>query len=286
MIKLGLNTWLWACYFDESNLSCIDTAYELGAEAIDLCVNDPFKFPAEAVAERLAKYDMDVIVTTAMPTHVNAISADPAEREAALTFVKKLLDVAEIVHAPLIGGVNYCGSGAHTGHARTQEEIDRAAAYLKEACAYAAAKGITIAMEPVKRFETHFLNTAQQALELIDLVGAPNLKVHLDTFHMNIEEASIPGAIRSCGDKLAYLHLVENNRDTPGRGHIPWTEVFEALKEIGFEGAGCIETFNPQEFEITSSMTYLTRKFAETPEELSKIGLEFLKKVRAHVYGA
>lgn len=285
MIKLGLNTWLWAVTFGEEDLYCIDEIARLGAEAIDLSVNDPFHFPAAKAAEKLKQYDMEVIVTTAMSKEYNAISPDPKEREAALVYMKKLLDVAHEVGAKIVGGVNYVGSGYHTGKPRTQQEIDWDVEYLKQASEYAAQYGITIALEAIKRFESHFLNRAEQALELIDLVGADNIKVHLDTFHMNIEEDDIPGAIRLCGDKLAYMHLVDSNRGTPGMGHIPWLEVFKALKDIDYHGAGCVETFNPQRLDEIAPLTYLTRRFADTPEELAEQGLRYLKAARTMVYG-
>ncbi len=286
MIRLGVNTWLWANRFEERHLYCVDNAIQMGAEAIDFSVNDPYSFPMEKTAEKLEGSGLSVVVTTAMPTHCNPISPDLWERRAAADYMHRLIDIAAALKAPVVGGVNYVGSGYHSGAPRSKQEVSLAADYLKEACAYAAQFGICIAMEPVKRFETHFLNTAQQALELIDVTGADNLKVHLDTFHMNIEEASIPGAIRMCGSKLAHLHLVENNRDTPGKGHIPWKEVFEALKDISFEGAGVIETFNPQTLEETGPLTYLMRRFADTPEELASDGLKFLKGIRAEVFGA
>ena len=283
MIKLGLNTWLWANKFETRHLFCIDKVAELGAEAIDLSVNDPFHFPTAEVRERVKQYDMDVIVTTAMPRECNAISPAPAEREAALTYMKRLLDIAGELEAGIVGGVNYVGSGYHTGKPRTQQEIELDVEYLQKASEYASQYGVTIALEAVKRFETHFLNTAAQALDLIERTGKENIKGHLDTFHMNIEEADIPGAIELCGDKLAYRHLVDSNRGTPGMGHIPWVDVFKALKKIGYEGCGCIETFNPETLDETAPLTYLTRKFADTPEELAQKGLTFLKAVRTMV---
>ena len=285
MIRLGVNTWLWANRFEEKHLFCIDRAKELGAEAVDFSVNDPYSFPVGAAAAKMEGTGMASIVTTAMAGHCNAISPEAWERKAARDYMHRLIDIAAEMKSPLVGGVTYAGSGYHSGKERSPEEIARAVEYLKDAAQYAAQFGIDVCMEPVKRFETHFLNTAQQALELIELTGAPNVKVHLDTFHMNIEEASIPEAIRSCGDKLAYLHFVENNRDTPGRGHIPWKEIFEALRDIGFDGAGCIETFNPQTLEETGPLTYLMRRFADTPEELAQEGLTFLKGIRREVCG-
>ncbi len=284
MIKLGLNTWLWAVTFGEKDLYCIDKIAKLGAEAIDFSVNDPFSFPVEKAKEKLDQYNMTPIVTTAMAKPYNAISPDTKERESALTYMKKLLDVAHYMGADIVGGVNYVASGYLTGKPRTRQEIDWDVEYLKMASDYAAKYGITIALEAIKRFESHFLNRAEQALELIDLVGADNIKVHLDTFHMNIEEDDIPGAIRLCGDKLAYMHLVDSNRGTPGMGHIPWVDVFKALKDINYEGTGCVETFNPQLLDEVAPLTYLTRRFADTPEELAEKGLRYLKAVRTMIY--
>lgn len=282
-MKLGLNTWLWAYRFETRHLFCIEQAQELGAEVLDFSVADPFQFPTKEVAQAMAHTSMDAVVTTAMSGRYNAISPDPAERKAALDFMKRLIDIAAELNAPLVGGVTYAASGYHTGHPRTQQEIAWCTEYLHAACQYAAPYHVTIALEPVKRFETHFLNTAAQALDLIELVHMPNLKVHLDTFHMNIEESSIPNAVRLCGDKLAYLHLVENNRGTPGMGHIPWIELFTTLKESNFQGAGCIETFNPETLDETAPLTYLTRKFADTPQELAEQGLKYLKTIRTLV---
>ena len=285
MVRLGVDTWLWANRFEERHVFCIDNAKELGAETIDFSVNDPYGFPVDLVAQKMKGSGMTAVVSTAMPTHCNAISDDAWERKAAADYLHRLIEIAADLDSPIVGGVNYTGSGYLKGRPRTEEEVDRAVQYLREAAAFAAPLGVSIAMEPVKRFESHFMNTAAQALELIDAAGVDNLKVHLDTFHMNIEEANIPDAIRSCGKRLAHLHFVENNRDTPGRGHIPWKEVFQALKDIDFDGAGCIETFNPQTLDETGPLTFLTRRYADTPEELVTIGLSFLKKVRTEVYG-
>lgn len=286
MIKLGLDTWLWADTFTEEHIFCIRRACELGAEALDISINDPFIFPAEKVRKEVEQCPgMEIITSTAMPEPYNAISPNPEERWKALGFMKKLIDVSAVVGSGIIGGVNYAASGYHTGKPRTQQEMEWSADYLRKAAEYAEQYHITIALEPVKRFESHFLNTAADALELLKLVDRPNLKVQLDTFHMNIEEADFSEAIESCGNELVHMHLVDSNRGAPGMGHVPWLEVFKALKKIGYEGAGCIETFNPQTLERTCSGTYLTRKFADTPEELAKRGLDYLRHVRAMVYG-
>lgn len=286
MIRLGVDTWLWTSVFSERDIPCIDRAHDAGAEMIDLSINDPFRFPVEEVADRLSRYDMQAVVTTAMSEKYNAISPDPLVREDAYVYMTRLIDIAHELGAGIVGGVTYAGSGYHTGKPRTKMEIEWCARYLEKAAEYAAQYDIDIALEPVKRFESHFLNTAEQAMELIQIVGRPNIKIHLDTFHMNIEEADIPAAIELSGDRLVHLHFVENNRDIPGRGHIPWVDIFKTLKKMNYQGAGCIETFNPETLEKTAPLTYLTRRFADTPDELASKGLVFLKAVRTMVYGS
>ena len=285
MFKLGVDTWLWASTFEERHLSCIDEAERLGAEAIDFSINAPFQFPAEGAAKRMKDSPMMAITSTALPMSCNPISPAKMERDAALDFMKRMVDITAMMGAKITGGVNHSASGYHSGKLRSQQEIDWAAEYLRRLTEYAGPIGVTIAMEPVKRFESHFMNTARQALEMIDLVGADNLKVHLDTFHMNIEEADFAQAILACGDKLAHMHLVDSNRGAPGMGHVPWIEIMKALKAIDYKGAGCIETFNPETLDETCTMTYLTRRFARTSAELVKSGIKYLRAIETVVYG-
>jgi D-psicose/D-tagatose/L-ribulose 3-epimerase len=285
MFKLGVDTWLWTSVFEEEHLYCIDEAERLGANAIDFSINDPWKFPTKKATERMKDSGMTVITSTALPLSYNPISPEKTERDAALEFMKRLVDITAMLGANVTGGVNHSASGYHSGKPRSEQELDWCAEYLRKLTDYARPNGIDIAMEPVKRFESHFINTAAQALDMIERVGAYNLKVHLDTFHMNIEEADFTEAILACGDKLVHLHLADSNRGAPGMGHVPWLDVFKALKKIGYTGAGCIETFNPETLDETGKMTYLTRRFAKTPRELVQSGFRYLNAVGTITYG-
>lgn len=285
MLRLGLDTWLWASTFGEQHLYCIEEAKALGAQVIDFSINDPFCFPTDQAADLVRKNEIECLTSTALPLRCNPISSEPSERAAALSFMKKLVDITAQLGGKVTAGVNYAASGYLTGRPRVEEEIQRAAQHLRSVAEYARKYGIVVAVEPVKRFESHFLNTAGQALELLQIVDMPNVKVHLDTFHMNIEEASLPDAIAACGDKLAHMHLVDSNRGAPGMGHIPWVEIFKVLKQINYQGTACIETFNPETLEETCQLTYLTRKFAETPRDLAIRGLRYLRAVETMVFG-
>ncbi len=279
MIKIGLDTWLWARTFTEQHLYCIKKIKELGAEVIDFSINDPNVFPTAKAARIVKECGLEVVTSTAMPLECNPISPDKNIRLKALDYMKRLIDITAGLEAKITGGVNYAASGYHTGKPRTQDELKWSAQYMQEVAAYASRYGITIAIEAVKRFESHLINTAGQALDYLKMVGFANVKVHLDTFHMNIEEADIPEAIEKCKDKLAYLHFADSNRGAPGMGHVPWVEVYKALDKINYNGLACIETFNPRTLEETCSLTYLNRKFADTPEELAKKGLEYLRAI-------
>ena len=121
MLRLGVNTWLWANRFEERHLYCIDNAARMGAEVMDFSVNDPYSFPVDAVAEKMAGTGMEAVVTTALPTHCNPISPEAWERKAAADYMRRLIDIAAKLKAPLVGGVTYAGSGYHSGKIRTQE---------------------------------------------------------------------------------------------------------------------------------------------------------------------
>ena len=136
-----------------------------------------------------------------------------------------------------------------------------------------------IAVEPVNRFETHFLNIAEDAVAYCKDVGSGNMRVHLDCFHMIREETSFAGAVATCGkDYLGYVHVCESNRGIPGTGLVPWKEFFKALDEIGYEGYVSIESFDPG-FEELSANCAIWRKFADSGEQLAIEGLKNLKTI-------
>ena len=141
---------------------------------------------------------------------------------------------------------------------------------------------LIIGLEPLNRFESHFINVAADAVRFIDEVGMPNVKVHLDTFHMIREEDNIVEAMRTTGRHLGYFHACENQRGIPGTGLVPWKDVFRTFKEIGYDGCVTIESFDPS-MEKVAKLCCIWRKLADSPEQLATQGLQFLKRVKAEV---
>ena len=149
--------------------------------------------------------------------------------------------------------------------------------HLRHLADYAGERGITLAVEPLNRFETDFLNTCEQALELVDAVGSPAVKVHLDTFHMNIEQKDQGAAIRKAGKLLGHFHACGSDRGTPGNDHIDWKPIAAALKAVGYKGDVVIESFTT-DVKVIAKAAAIWRRMEPTRNEIAVKGLKFLKK--------
>ncbi|MEI6158113.1 MAG: sugar phosphate isomerase/epimerase family protein, partial [Atribacterota bacterium] len=216
----------------------------------------------------------------------NLISPDPAVRKRGVDIMKKMVDINVELGSKIIGGVSYAAWGYLSGKPRTEQEWAWSIAGMKEIAQYAQEKGeMVIAVEPVNRFETHFLNIAEDGVRYCQEVGFDNVKVHLDSFHMIQEETSFREAVETCGKKyLGYVHVCESNRGIPGTGLVPWKEFFVALKDIGYTSPLVIESFDPS-FEELNRNCAIWRKLAESGEVLAIEGLKNLKRIAQEVDG-
>ena len=149
---------------------------------------------------------------------------------------------------------------------------------LKTLCKYAEKCGKQICLEPLNRFETDFINTCDQALRMIKAVGSPALRLHLDTFHMNIEEKNQAAAIRKAGRLLGHFHACGSDRGTPGNDHIDWKPIAKALKDVGYNGDVVIESFTT-DVKVIARAAAIWRRMEPTRDEIAVKGIKFLKKV-------
>lgn len=280
MFKFGVASLIWTEDFTIKDLPLIDKAKSLGFSVLDINVAHPEKFPTEAVRDRVKEAGVEVVTTIGLPKESNLIDTNLAVRRNGIDTLKKLVDINIEIGSKILGGVIYASWGYITGRARTEDEWNWSVESMREVARYAENKGnITLAVEPVNRFETHFLNIAEDAVRYCKEVGIGNLKVHLDSFHMIREELGFTEAVETCGKKyLGYVHVCENNRGIPGTGLVPWRKFFTALKKIGYSGPLVIESFDPG-FEELNRLCAIWRKFAETGEELAIEGLRNLKEI-------
>jgi len=284
MFKFGVDTFIWSEAFSEKDLWVIPKAKELGFEVLDISISKPDRFPTQLVKDKIKETGLEVVTTTTLNKETNLISSDPIIRKNGIQFMKKMVDINLELGSRIIGGVVYAAWGYLSGKPRTQQEWDWSVASMKEIAQYAQDKSqIAICVEPVNRFETHFLNIADDAVRYCQEVGFDNVKVHLDSFHMIREETSFREAVKTCGKKyLGYVHVCENNRGIPGTGLVPWKEFFLALKEINYTGPLVIESFDPS-FEELNRQCAIWRKLAESGEELAVQGLKHLRAVAKEI---
>ena len=280
MFRFGVASLIWTEDFTEKDLPLIEKARELGFDVLDINVAHPERFPAEKVSEKIKEVGIEVVTTIGMPQDSNIIHPDPAVRKQGLNTLKKMVDINVEIGSKIIAGVIYASWGYITGKPRTEEEWKWSIENMREAGEYAKSKGdIILAVEPVNRFETHFINIAEDAVKYCKDVGTGNMKVLLDAFHMIREEMSFTDAVNVCGKEyLGYVHVCENNRGIPGTGLVPWREVFTALKNIDYDGPLSIESFDPG-FEELNRLCAIWRNFADTGEQLAVHGLENLKEI-------
>ena len=170
----------------------------------------------------------------------------------------------------------YAGLGVITGSRRTEKEWKWAVKGLRAVASHAQKRDVCLCLEPLNRFETYFLNTLEDAARLVHGVGAPNVKIHFDTFHSNIEEKHPAEALRAVAKDVGHVHLSENDRGIPGTGHVDWKGILKVLKEIGYDGWLTIESFARPEPALATAAS-IWRDLAPSGDDLARQGLQFTK---------
>ncbi len=200
--------------------------------------------------------------------------------DVALAFMKPAFEVSRAVGSAALSGVTYGTLGYTTGRGPTAHEIDGICRYLENAAKLAAEHGLKLGIEPCNRYETHLMNRGLDAARIIERVGADNLFIHLDTYHMNIEEESFAAGFRDAAPYLGYVHVSEANRGVPGRGMLKWQEAMKAMVDIGYAGALTLESMNHVDKDIAAGLA-VWRPVADTPADVIEVGLPFLKQTAA-----
>jgi D-psicose/D-tagatose/L-ribulose 3-epimerase len=281
-MKFGVNTWVWTAPLTEKELEEIAPAVaKMGFDHIEIPMDDPKDLDFAKCKQIIEGAGIDsVSFCAAMGPDRDLIDPDPQVRQNGVDYLKASMDGLAIV-----GGTNFVGpfySAVGRTWQQTAEEreddMQILVEILRDLSDYAAERGIVLGVEPLNRFETSFMTTAEQVIELVDRVNHPACKIMLDTFHMNIEEDSLGDAIRAVGPRLIQVHSNENNRGTPGKGHVPWQEVAQALKDIGFDGVLVIESFTNKVKSIARAAA-IWRPLAPSQDALAADGVTFLKEL-------
>jgi len=278
-MKFGVHLFTFVTRIDSGVLKVLPRLRELGFDGceIPLLAEQIERIDLDGLRAMLDDLGLFRVAGTGIPEHLSTVSEDPGVRRQGIRFLKRCVDAAARLGAELLTGALYAPFGVRSAAGgRTAEQRRRSVDSLREACDYARERGITLGLEPLNRYEHYFLNTAAEAVSLIREVDAANLKVHLDTYHMNIEEKSFHDAVVSARGFLEHVHASENDRSTPGTGLVDWDGLFRGLAEIGYGGRMVVETFFETVPDI-ADFSRVWRRLAADPDSFCREGLEFLK---------
>jgi D-psicose/D-tagatose/L-ribulose 3-epimerase len=279
---IGVNAWVWVSPFqtDDEGLKLVDRVKQLGFDSFEFGLEDPAHVDPIKLKSRLQQNGLELVVCGAFGPDRDLTSDDAAVRENSLNYITQTAKLAAAAGGKVVAGPMYSAVGKrrHVSADQKKTEWDLAVKGLKEAARRANDAGVLLAVEPLNRFETDLINTAEQADRLIREIGAPNVGFHLDSFHMNIEEKNSGDAIRMAGDRLYHFHACENDRGAPGSGrNIDWEGAAAALKAVNYQGQAVIESFTPKTKSIAAAAA-IWRQLAPTQDALAQDGLAFLRK--------
>ncbi|WP_245476200.1 sugar phosphate isomerase/epimerase, partial [Mesorhizobium sp. M7A.F.Ca.CA.001.05.1.1] len=207
---------------------------------------------------------------------MNLISADAATRKAGVDYMKWAIDCAQALGASTLSGPLHSTLGSFSGSGPTAAEKKRSVGSQRAIGDHAGNKGVTIGLEALNRFECYLLNTMADLSEHIDAIDRPHIKAMYDTFHANIEEADPIGAYTKHRRNVVHIHISENDRGVPGRGNIPWTETFSAIRKSGYDDWLTIEAFG-RSLKDLAAATKVWRDFSETPDAVYREGYRHIK---------
>ncbi|HET9319679.1 MAG TPA: sugar phosphate isomerase/epimerase family protein [Bryobacteraceae bacterium] len=276
-MKYGVNTFIWTVSFTKENLPLLPEIKRHGFEGIEVSMFRPAEFALDDIKRGMQQNGLECTICSVIPGGLSVISDDAAVRQKTRTHLEDCIKMAAEVGAKIIAGPLYSPVGYLPGRRRTEDEWKRAVECYQSLGPVLARHGVTIAIEPLNRFETYFLNTAADAVALCDQINHPNVGILFDTFHANIEEKNIGQAYRTVGRHLKHVHTCENDRGIPGSGHVEWQEVFQALRDIRYDGWLTIESFGFSLGELSAAAS-IWRDIAPTPESIAFEGVKFLKQ--------
>lgn len=277
-MKIGFNLLLWTTHLTESQFGILGTLAKVGYNGVEIPIFDPSD-PAHfaKIGQALKDNGLESTAVTVCPEKAKSCnSADKSDRDGALEHLKRVIDCGHKAGIKLLCGPYYQVLGDFTGNPVTRDEWLRGAEVHRPLADYAQQAGITLAIEPLNRFEAHFLNTMQQAREYVKLVDHPNFWTMYDTFHANIEEKQPLAALTHGMDVVRHIHISANDRGTPGRDHTPIRETVAIARQHGYQGYFTIEAFGSALPDLAAA-TRVWRDLFTAPEEVYTEGYALLK---------
>lgn len=279
-MKIGMCMFLWTTRVGPEHEAILRDIQATGYDGVEIPV-----FEGEAADYRRLGGLLDAIglqrtaVSAMGDPSKNLISPHAAERSAGIAHMKWAVDCAAALGATTLSGPLHSVLGHFSGEGPTASELSRSTDAQRAIGDHAAGRSVTIGLEALNRFECYLLNTMDALSAHLDEIGHPNIRAMYDTFHANIEEADPVGAFTRNLRNIVHVHISENDRGVPGRGNIPWTETFAAIRGSGYDGWLTIESFG-RALKDLAAATKVWRDFAESPEAVYREGY---RHIRSHL---
>jgi D-psicose/D-tagatose/L-ribulose 3-epimerase len=277
-MKFGINTYIWAAEFGPAHFHVLPEIKAHGFDGIEVALFRPSTFAAREIRLACEAHGLERTVASALIRGLSLISDDADVRRRTLVHVRDSIRAVADAGARLIIGPLYCPVGELPGRRRTAGEWQRAIEAYQSLSEVLVENDVTLAIEPLNRFETYFLNTAADAAALCDAVNHPSVGILFDTFHANIEEKDVATGLRRVAKHLKHVHTCENDRGTPGSGHVDWPGVFRAIRDVKYDGWLMIESFGFALGDLSSAAA-IWRDIEATPESIAWDGITFLKRM-------
>jgi D-psicose/D-tagatose/L-ribulose 3-epimerase len=277
-MRFGINTFLFTSPFTTRSTKLFDKFKKWGFDTVEIAIEDAAHIDPKKVKAALEKSGLACGSACACLGPDRDLRGNEQQQKTALKYMTAVLDQMVVLDCPTLIGPVYSSVGrADAVPDRERKQQWRTVVKnLKTLCQYADDCGRKIAMEPLNRFETDFINTCDQALEMVAGVNSPALLLHLDTFHMNIEQKNQAAAIRKAGKKLGHFHACGSDRGTPGNDHIDWKSIAAALRDVGYDKDVVIESFT-KDVKVIARAAAIWRQIEPTRDEIAVKGLKFLQ---------
>lgn len=277
-MKYGVNLMVWTTRVGRDERSLLESIQGWGFDGVELFLSREEPADIHFVKQELNRIRLERTTCVVLPRDAHLPSPDIETHRRGFAHLNQCVERSADLEARLMCGPLHSGLGVMTGQRRTKDEWDRVVEGLQKVARRAGALGVTLCLEPLNRFETYFLNTQEDAAQLVEEIGEPNVRVHFDTFHANIEERDPVKALRGLAKRVGHVHISENDRGIPGKGHVDWRNTLLALKEIGYDGWLTIESFAQPEPQLAAAAC-IWRDLAPSGDSLAREGLAFIKSL-------
>ncbi len=280
-MKFGLNMLLWTTDVNDDHAALLEKIKSWGYDGVELPLFELDPARCRRLGDRLSALGLERTAVTISTAEANPISDSPAVRQAAVDRLKKVIECCQAAGVEKLCGPFHSAIGQFSGAGPTADEWKWGKETLHQVADFAREANVTLVLEYLNRFESYLLNCAADTARFVKEINHSHVRMMYDTFHANIEEKSVAGAIKVCAPVMVHVNISENDRSTPGEGHVDWDTTFKTLKDVAYDGWFVVEAFGLA-LPALAAATKIWRRMYPSEEHLATRALKFMKSRWEH----